>query len=412
MIQLEARAYLVKQGDPASSAFLVESGCLEVLLEQPDGEQLIAVLGPGEIVGEMALVDSSPRSASVRARVASTLMPITPGQIDNRLANADPVLRLLLETVLTRFRATLDQVGGRSAHVRARPDTSAIKCAALAQLAMAREFAQAIDGEEIAVHYQPIVDLADGRIVELEALARWHHLTHGPIPPSMFVPVAEANDLSAALAARVLRIVMRDLPLLTAAAEKSGGPVRVAINISGQDLGKPGFIEELGALAGPMTSSVTLELTETALVRSPAAASSLAAARALGFRVAVDDFGAGYASYGYVQTLPVDGLKIDRSFVEGMSESFTSRSIIASMVQLSTALNLETVGEGIETDGDLAALRASGCTLGQGYLFSRPVPFIDTLAFFADWPSSKLFASFSHAQADHEIESAPCFLTA
>ena len=169
-------------------------------MNAPRGEQLLAVLGPGEIVGEMALVDAAPRSASVRAREASVLLPITTGQIRSRLAGADPVLRLLLDTVLVRFRSTLHQLGGRVLAPREMPDNDAVKAAALAQLATARELALAIQNGEIVVHYQPIVDLADGRVVALEALTRWQHAVRGLIPPVIFVPVAEANDLSAALA--------------------------------------------------------------------------------------------------------------------------------------------------------------------------------------------------------------------
>ena len=395
MIHLAPHDYLVRQGDPFSSAFLVESGFLEVVHERAEGEQLLAVLGPGEIVGEMALVDAAPRSASVRAREASVLLPITTGQIRSRLAGADPVLRLLLDTVLVRFRSTLHHLGGQVVTPRGMPDNVSVKAAALAQLATARELALAIESGDIVVHYQPIVDLADGRVVALEALTRWQHAVRGLIPPVIFVPVAEANDLSAALAVACVRIVARDYPRLHAACAATECPLRICINISGQDLCGEGFIETMGSVAGPIAERITLELTETALIHNAAtAADRLGAARDMGFSVAVDDFGAGYSSYGYVQTLPLDTLKIDKSFVQGMGESFTSRSIIASMVQLAEALGLATVGEGIETEADLVALRASGCTYGQGYLFSRPLAFVDVLALLEDWRPSR-YASWS-----------------
>ena len=114
----------------------------------------------------------------------------------------------------------------------------------------------------------------------------------------------------------------------------------------------------------------------------------------MGFSVAVDDFGAGYSSYGYVQRLPLDTLKIDKVYVHGMGESFTSRSIIASMVQLAEALGLATVGEGIETEADLVALRASGCTHGQGYFFGRPVAIDNVLALLEDWTPTR-YANWS-----------------
>ena len=405
MIILAPQDYLVRQGDPFSSAFLVESGCLEVVHERAEGEQLLAVLGPGEIVGEMALVDAAPRSASVRAREASVLLPITTGQIRSRLAGADPVLRLLLDTVLVRFRSTLHQFGGQMLTPREMPDNDAVKAAALAQLATARELAYAIKNGDIVVHYQPIVDLADGRIVALEALTRWQHALRGLIPPVIFVPVAEANDLSAALAVACVRIVARDYARLQAACAAPGRPLRVCINISGQDLCSEDFIETMGLVAGPIAERITLELTETALIHNATiAADRLGAARYMGFSVAVDDFGAGYSSYGYVQTLPLDTLKIDKAYVQGMGECFTSRSIITSMVQLADALGLATIGEGIETEADLVALRASGCTYGQGYLFSRPVAFVDALALLENWKPDHYVSRFSPAQVGKGID--------
>ena len=400
MIHLAPYDYLVRQGDPFSSAFLVESGCLEVIHEGAEGEQLLAVLGPGEIVGEMALVDAAPRSASVRAREASVLLPITTGQIQSRLAGADPVLRLLLDTVLVRFRSTLHQLGGRVLMPCEMPDNGAVKAAALAQLATARELALAIENGEIVVHYQPIVDLADGHVVALEALTRWQHAVRGLIPPVNFVPLAEANDLSAALAVACVRIVARDYPRLQAACAAPGRALSICINISGQDLCSENFIEEMGLVAGPIADRIALELTETALIHNAGtAANRLGVARDMGFSVSVDDFGAGYSSFGYVQKLPLDTLKIDKTYVRGMCESFTSRSIIASMVQLAEALGLATVGEGIETEADLVALRASGCTHGQGYLFSRPVALLDVLALLEDWTPNRYASWSSQAQA-------------
>lgn len=163
----------------------------------------------------------------------------------------------------------------------------------------------------------------------------------------------------------------------------------VAINISGHDLGKDDFVgtlEKIIVAGGHAPGSVTLELTETALVRSPSeAATRLHEARQSGFRVAVDDFGTGYSSLNYVRTLPIDSLKVDRTFVQSMADCKTTHSIVVSMLNLAKSLRLKTVGEGIETTEQRAILQNLGCEFGQGYLFGRPLPLEQTLALMRTW---------------------------
>ncbi len=393
MIHLDVNEYLLREGDSPTCGFLIERGRVEVLLERPDGARVLATLGPGEIVGEMALVDQAPRTASVRACEECLLLPITADHVTKRLAASDPVLRLVLGTILDRYRATLNEIGGRA---RSGPSfvkrSLAIDAAALAELRIEKELEVALLEGQIRVYYQPITRLADGRLAGFEALARWMHPTRGLVPPTTFVPVAEASGHSAELAIVCLRQVMRDLVALRARAAASPDHVdmpHIAVNISGHDLTTPDFIEQLSAIttaSGNDAGSVILELTETALVHSPSqAAEALACARRLGFRIAVDDFGTGYSSLNYIRTLPVDGLKIDKTFVQGASDCATTRSIVASMLQLAESLGLKVVGEGIETVAQHALLQMLGCEFGQGYLFGRPLPFDQTLELVSAW---------------------------
>lgn len=391
MMKLEAGVYLLREGDPPTCGYLIESGRLEVLLERDGAPRTLAILGPGELVGEMALVDNAPRTANVRAIEACELLPITPEHVAARLAGADPILRLVLGTVLDRFRTTLRSFGGEAAAPTPARDRQ-VRAAALAELRLEKELRTAIDAGQLAVHYQPIVSILDQRLIGFEALARWSHPDRGLIPPDVFIPVAEASGLSADVACFCLAQVSRDVPLIAefAATGNDRAPApKVSINISGNDLTVPGFIARLGAIAqrgAAGTRAVTLELTETALVQSPSeAASALDAARALGFRIAVDDFGTGYSSLNYIRTLPVDCLKIDRTFVQGMSHCANTRSIVASMIQLAHQLDLEVVGEGIETEDQRMVLEALGCELGQGYLFGRPAPLAQTIELAGRW---------------------------
>ena len=370
MIHLDANEYLLREGDRPTCGFLIERGRLEVLLERPDGDRILATLGPGEIVGEMALVAQAPRTAS-----------------------SDPVLRLVLGTILDRYRATLSEIVGRPGGMPPFVKRSlTLDSAALAELRVEKELRFALSNDQIRVYYQPITRLADGRLAGFEALARWMHPTRGLVPPTTFVPIAEASGLSAELAIVCLRHVMRDLVAMRARAAARPDHVeepQIAVNISGHDLTAPDFIEQLSAIATADSGhigNVTLELTETALVHSPSeAAEALAHARRLGFKIDVDDFGTGYASLNYIRTLPVDGLKIDKTFVQGASDCATTRSIVASMLQLAESLGLRVVSEGIETAAQHALLQMLGSEFGQGYLYGRPLPLAQTLDLISGW---------------------------
>ncbi len=393
MIHLKANEYLIREGDPPTCGFLIERGRLEVILERLDGDRILATLGPGEIVGEMALVDQAPRTASVRACEESLLLPITANHIAKRLAASDPVLRLVLGTVLDRYRATLNEIVGLPTNGPTFVKRSlALDTAALAELRIEKELEVGLREGQIRVYYQPITRLADGQLAGFEALARWQHPTRGLIAPNTFVPIAEASGLSAELAVVCLRQVVRDLVALRACAAARPDHLdtpQIAVNISGHDLTTPNLIQQLSEIAtseGGQTSSVTLELTETALIHSPSeAADALACARQLGFNIAVDDFGTGYSSLNYIRTLPVDGFKIDKTFVQGACDCATTRSIVASMLQLADSLGLKVVSEGIETTAQLALMQMLGSEFGQGYLFGRPLPFDKTLDLMSTW---------------------------
>ena len=397
MIHLDADTYLIRAGDPPTCGYLIERGSVEVLLDRPDGEHVVAVLGPGEIVGEMALLDGAPRTASVRSRESCLLLPITAENIAKRLAAADPLLQLVLGTVLDRFRSTLTSVAGNmpSTTDRRGARAPAIVVAATAELRLGEELDRALEGDQIVVHYQPIVRLSDNRIAGFEALARWAHPARGLVPPSVFIPLAEAAGLSGRLAHVCLTQVMRDLAKMQAIATHRPehiDPPHVAVNISGHDLKTCDLVRDLSAVvtaSGGSPGWITLELTETALVHSPSeAAAKLEDARRFGFKIAVDDFGTGYSSLNYIRTLPVDVLKIDQAFVQSMPECATTHSIVVSMLQLAKTLKLAVVAEGVETAEQHAMLRKLGCDFGQGYLFGRPLPLDQTLALMNTWRST------------------------
>ncbi|MCO7219474.1 bifunctional diguanylate cyclase/phosphodiesterase [Klenkia sp. PcliD-1-E] len=230
-------------------------------------------------------------------------------------------------------------------------------------------------GDQLSLHYQPVVTLPDGRVHGHEALLRWRHPTRGPVPPLQFVPIAEQTGAIGALGAWVLRRAVTD-----AAAGLTGGPgpSRVAVNVSAVQLADEGFVDGVAAAladSGLPPHLLVLEVTESVLADDvDAVCARLQAVRDLGVAIAIDDFGTGYSSLSYLRRLPVDIVKIDRSFVTDLARGGSATTLVASILELARSLSLQVVAEGVENAGQQAALADLGCSFAQGYLFGRPAP--------------------------------------
>jgi diguanylate cyclase (GGDEF)-like protein/PAS domain S-box-containing protein len=239
------------------------------------------------------------------------------------------------------------------------------------------ELRRAIAGDELRVHYQPIVDLVSGEIRELEALVRWQHPERGLIQPSEFISVAEQTGLIEQLGEYVLETACRQLADWDRLAPASASrPLTVSVNVAARQLAQPGFDATVARTLGRSRLSgdrLKLEITENATVEGEAAIRTLRAIRELGVRIAIDDFGTGYSSLGSFRELPIDGIKIDRTFVGGLGREREASAIVSAAIAFAQALDLEVTGEGIETADQLNRLRELGCVLGQGFLFARPL---------------------------------------
>ena len=243
-----------------------------------------------------------------------------------------------------------------------------------ANLGLVSELRRAIERDELELHYQPKAALGDGRVEAVEALVRWNHPTEGLLYPDRFVPLAEQTDIIDKLTRWVLRQALADLADL----EARGIRIAVAVNVSARNLAKASFADDVVAVldaTGVGAESLVVEITETALLSDPQrAAEVLAQLDGIGVRVSLDDFGMGQTSLGYLATLPVHELKIDKSFVSDMLENQAHAAIVRSIVDLGHNLSLSVVGEGVETDSVLSSLEACGCDLAQGFLLARPMP--------------------------------------
>ena len=230
--------------------------------------------------------------------------------------------------------------------------------------------------DELRVHYQPIVDLGDGSIVGLEALVRWDTADRGLLMPGDFIGLAEESGLIVQMGRWVLERACRD----TQAWRTRYGLVdlSVSVNLSARQFQHPDLLAEVGAaleVSGLEPSSLILEITESVLMQTTEATiGKLAELRDLGVRLAIDDFGTGYSSLGYLERFPVDILKIDKTFIDGVGEPGGRPVLARAILQLGRALGLQVVAEGVERRDQVVALRRLGCTRAQGYLFARPLP--------------------------------------
>jgi diguanylate cyclase (GGDEF)-like protein len=243
-----------------------------------------------------------------------------------------------------------------------------------ARLALAGELRGAIETGQLRVFFQPKADLRTGHVVGAEALVRWQHPERGFIPPNEFIPIAERTGLIKPLS----RYVLAEAVKQCAAWNAAGFDLRVSVNVTVPDLLDLDFPDRTVALldeadVGP--EQLELEITETTILADPVHVREvLTRLNELGVRFAIDDFGTGYSSLAYLRRLPVHTIKIDRSFVMGMSEDASDATIVRSTIDLGRNLGLEVVAEGVETQEVWSELRALGCSVAQGYLIGRPVP--------------------------------------
>ena len=330
---------------------------------------MLAVLGPGEVIGEMAVIDHGPRTASAVAKKTTRLRLITRDHLESKVDSADPLIRVLLRLILQRYRAAV--AGKKGGDKRG----DAARKAALSRVRFAQEIEQGLERDQFMLNYQPIVGLDTMGIAGFEALVRWNHPTRGLVPPSEFIPVMEESELIHRLGRWVLRSACAAVRRLNERS-RGGAPLYVCVNLSGRELASPAALDNIAdalRATGVPPASLRIEITESALVSNlDFAVQVIGRCRELGVQVAVDDFGTGYSSLNYLRHFAVDTLKIDRSFVRPVHTEEDNRKILRTIRDLAHALDMTIVAEGVEELGQMRMLRDLGLECAQGYLFSRP----------------------------------------
>ncbi len=261
----------------------------------------------------------------------------------------------------------------------------AMGLAAAKTLRMITDLRHAVANGELRLHYQPKVDTANGRLVGMEALVRWMHPERGMISPAEFIPVAEDTGMIVAIGRWVLREACRQ----NAAWQQAGlRPIRVAVNLSARQFRSDNLLDEIDAALSDTAlpaSSLELEITESMVMEDPERVIDLLEKmRSRGIHLSLDDFGTGHSSLAYLKRFPIDCVKIDRAFIRDMPGNTDDVAIARTIVAMAKALDLKTVAEGVETAEQLELLKNMGCDQIQGYLFSRPLPADEFLAFYSN----------------------------
>lgn len=372
---------IMRQGDHGDAAYIIEKGQVEILIEKANGlVQRMGTRGPGTIIGEMAIVDSEPRIATIKAVEDCSLLEITKADFHRRLKTADPVLQLTTQVILTRYRDMLTRVAILKESATY-PTPEDLERSYLEQLntvetiTMANDFRAAIGTDQLSLHYQPIMDLSTGMVAGFEALMRWNHPQKGPISPAVFIPVAEDTGLIVEASRWALREACRALKRI----EGRVGIERdlfMSVNFSSTDFAEESFLDQIYTILSETDIAphkVHLEITERLLMNQPQnAKETLSLCRKAGLGISIDDFGTGYSSLSYLHYYPIDTLKIDQSFIRNMLQDTTSMELVKSIISLGQNMHMKIIAEGVESGEEADALQKMGCQMAQGYHFSRP----------------------------------------
>ncbi|MEA2579549.1 MAG: hypothetical protein QOE83_441 [Actinomycetota bacterium] len=251
---------------------------------------------------------------------------------------------------------------------------------ALKRLEMKADLQRALEHEEFVLFYQPVIELESGRVSGVEALIRWIHPTRGMVPPLDFIPLAEETGLIIPIGRWVLRTAVTYAKALQDAYPMDP-PFHMAVNLSARQLARPEIVDEVRGILEEtqiVPHSLILEITESVMMQDmELSIERLTELKSLGVQLAIDDFGTGYSSLNYVRRFPVDILKVDKSFIDGVSEGGESSALTAAVIELAGILGLKPVAEGIERADQLQRLLELHCDLGQGYFFAKPLPGMD-----------------------------------
>lgn len=395
----KAGEIIMRQGDDGESAYIIEDGLVEIVIERPGNQvHVVGTRGPGAIIGEMSLVDNTPRTATIKALEDCKLLEITKEDFSRRLENADPVLRMTTQVILTRYRDTLTraEIRGEKRHW---PPAEIVELGyteqadAVEALRIGNDFKNALKKGQISLHYQPIINLQNGRIRGFEALMRWIHPEKGFISPAVFIPVIEDNGMiieASKWAFKESCMALKRMENLTG----YHADLHMSVNFSSTDFSSDDFVENVYNTISESDvnpQQIHLEITERVLMQQPDnARETLDMCRKAGMGISIDDFGTGYSSLSYLHYFPINTLKIDQSFIREMHKNESTMELVKSIVSLGKNMKMTIVAEGVETLEDAKVLKEMGCHMAQGYYFAKPMPEKEVIEVVSNWKQAEI----------------------
>jgi EAL domain-containing protein (putative c-di-GMP-specific phosphodiesterase class I) len=374
--ELFAGEVLYRQGDPSDCAWLVERGAIELVSTQGRRSINHGVLGPGELIGELGMLDGAPRSATATARGDTALLAIDHDQFLERLDAGDPIVRTLVDSLLRRTRSII-----ASLPMDAALPAEDIACddpeerSGIDKIRLEAQLHDALDSNTLEVRYQPIYDIRAGRVASYEALVRWELPDRGPVSPAEFIKLAEETSLIVPVGEYVLD---RVIGVLTGLRDAGTDPLpSIAVNLSAKQLVEPGMARQIVARAQQAklpAGALKLEVTESRMLDYAPVAAVMQHCRDNGVPFALDDFGTGYSNLTHLHKLEFEFVKVDQAFARHMFDSPRAMAIVTAIVAMAHGIGAEVVCEGVETREQLQRLRELGVRYAQGYLIGQAAP--------------------------------------
>ncbi len=381
---------IFKTGDEGDCAYIIDIGRVQIYGENFGVEVPINTLGPGEIFGEMAILDRSGRSASAKALEDVQVSVVSRLQFEQRMDQADPIVRLLVSILLKRMRNNLGQSKDdldSEINEQKKIEQEQNHSKVIEKIKFEAELFEALANNAFLLYFQPIIHTATNRTVGFEALIRWQSDSRGMVRPDLFMGVAEETSLITPIGKWVFEKACECLKQFQDHLKKIAPQAHdffVTVNISGKQFSDINFfhmLEVTPAKYGVKEKNIKLEITEKILLEGNIFFYWIEKCRSLGFPVSLDDFGTGYSMLSYLSDFNVDNLKIDQSFIRKIEQDHKTRIIVQAIINIAKGLDIEVVSEGVETEKQARILKDLGCDYFQGYYFGRPMPFADAIKF-------------------------------
>lgn len=374
--ELFAGEVLYRQGDPSDCAWLVERGAVELVSIQGRREISHGVLGPGELIGELGMLDGGSRSATATARGDTVLLAIEHDQFLDRLQSGDPIVRTLVDSLLRRTRSIIASLPvDATLPAEDVPVDDPAERSGIDKIRLEAQLSDALDSGTLEVRYQPLFDIPVGRVTSYEALVRWQLPERGVVSPAEFIKLAEETSLIVPVGEYVLDRVIK---VLTELRDAGIDPLpSIAVNLSAKQLVEPGMARQIVARvqrAQLPAGALKLEVTESRMLDYAPVAAVMQHCREHGIPFALDDFGTGYSNLTHLYKLDFEFVKIDQAFARHMFDSPRAMAIVEAIVAMAHGIGAQVVTEGVETHAQLQRLRELGVRYAQGYLIGQAQP--------------------------------------